>query len=51
MQGGEYFGPRGMGEMAGPAKKVDSNDKSKDPELARRLWDVSVELTGTDPGI
>lgn len=46
VQGGEYFGPRGMGEMAGPAVQVDSTDRSKDPELARKLWDVSVELTG-----
>jgi len=46
VQGGEYFGPRGMGEMAGPAVQVDSTDRSKDPELARMLWDASVELTG-----
>ncbi len=47
VEGGQYFGPRGMGEVAGPARKVDSNARSKDSDLARRLWDVSVELTGT----
>ena len=50
VQGGEYFGPRGMGEMAGPAIQVDSTDRSKDPELARKLWDVSVQLTAAPAG-
>ncbi len=51
VQSGQYFGPRGVGEMAGPAKLVDSNAASKDASVARRLWDVSVEMTGVDPGV
>ena len=31
--------------------KTDSTDLSKDPALAKRLWDLSVELTGVDPGL
>jgi NAD(P)-dependent dehydrogenase (short-subunit alcohol dehydrogenase family) len=51
VQGGQYFGPKGIGEMGGPAKQVDSNAKSKDEAVARRLWDLSIEMTGVDPGI
>ena len=51
VEGGQYFGPGGWREMAGPAKQVDSTALSKDPQLAARLWDVSVEQTGVDPGI
>ncbi|MBX2799965.1 MAG: SDR family NAD(P)-dependent oxidoreductase [Myxococcales bacterium] len=48
VQGGQYFGP-GRLELSGPAKQVGSNARSRDPELARRLWDLSVQLTGIDP--
>jgi NAD(P)-dependent dehydrogenase (short-subunit alcohol dehydrogenase family) len=51
VEGGQYFGPGGRGEMSGPAKQVDSNDKSKDRAAAKRLWDLSIEMTGVDPGI
>ncbi len=47
--GGEYFGPRGMMQLAGPAQRVESNTLSHDVELAKKMWDVSVELTGVDP--
>ena len=50
-KGGDYYGPQGMGEMrgaSGPAKRIAA---AQDPELARRLWDVSVQLTGVDPGL
>lgn len=49
--GGHYFGPGGRGEMSGPATQVDSSRASKDPDKAKRLWDLSIEMTGTDPGI
>ncbi len=51
VEGGQYFGPDGFYEMSGKARLVDSNDRSKDPQLAHRLWDLSIELTGIDPGI
>ncbi len=49
--GGQYFGPSGRGEMAGPARQVDSSAASKDLEKAARLWDLSIEMTGVEPGI
>ena len=51
VEGGQYFGPKGIGQIAGPARRVDSNAASKDVAVAGRLWDVSVELTGVDPGL
>lgn len=49
VSGGQYFGPSGFMEMAGPAKRVDSNALSKDEALAKKLWDVSVRDSGVDP--
>lgn len=43
---GTYWGPRGFMETNGAPVKVDSNKKSKDPETARRLWEVSEQMTG-----
>lgn len=51
VHGGQYFGPNGRGEMAGEAQEVDSSNASKDLQKAKRLWDLSIELTGVDPGI
>ncbi len=51
VSGGQYFGPGRLGEMSGPAKQVDSTDKSKDVGLAKRLWDLSIEMTGFNPGL
>ena len=50
-EGGQYFGPSRFGETSGPAEQVDSTDKSKDPALAKRLWDLSIDMTGVNPGI
>ena len=49
-QGGDYFGPDGLLEMAGTPVKVGANGKARDLEAARRLWAASVELTGVDFG-
>jgi NAD(P)-dependent dehydrogenase (short-subunit alcohol dehydrogenase family) len=51
VEGGDYIGPAKRRETAGPATKVTSTSTSRDPEIAKRLWDVSVEMTGVDPGI
>ena len=37
VEGGQYFGPGNRLEWRGPAKQVDSTDRSKDPVLAQRL--------------
>lgn len=46
VQGGQYYGPDGIGEQRGNPKLVQSSPRSHDPELQRRLWTVSEELTG-----
>jgi hypothetical protein len=46
VQGGDYFGPDGLMEMRGYPKKVKSNDRSYDEQVAARLWEVSEALTG-----
>ena len=43
---GEYYGPDGIGEVRGSPKLVGSSRASKDTEVAARLWDAAVELTG-----
>ncbi len=43
---GDYYGPSGFMEMRGNPKKVDTIALAKDTEKAKRLWDVSEELTG-----
>ena len=49
--GGEYHGPRNWVELSGPAAKAWSTPTSRDPKLGKRLWELSVEMTGVDPGI
>jgi NAD(P)-dependent dehydrogenase (short-subunit alcohol dehydrogenase family) len=44
--GGSYVGPDGRGESRGYPKLTAPNARASDPESARRLWEVSEELTG-----
>lgn len=44
--GGEYIGPGGFQEMWGAPTEVEAETTASDPEVARRLWEVSEELTG-----
>jgi len=46
LPGGTYIGPDGFMEQRGHPKIVNSNGRSRDEATARRLWDVSEELTG-----
>ncbi|MFZ5442650.1 MAG: oxidoreductase [Myxococcota bacterium] len=46
VKSGEYFGPDGFLELKGSPRRCDSNAKSKDPASARRLWEISEQLTG-----
>ncbi|MEN8160151.1 MAG: oxidoreductase [Myxococcota bacterium] len=46
VRGGEYFGPSGFMGCLGPPGRARSTARSRDAELARRLWDVSEQLTG-----
>ena len=44
--GGQYYGPDGFLEQRGHPVVVQSSKRSHDRDVARRLWDVSEELTG-----
>ena len=49
--GGEYYGPRKRAETSGAAVRVKSTRRSHDKEAARKLWDLSVEMTEINPEI
>lgn len=43
--GGDYAGPRGLGEQRGAPRKVGATALARDPETAARLWAASIALT------
>jgi NAD(P)-dependent dehydrogenase (short-subunit alcohol dehydrogenase family) len=43
---GEYIGPDGFLEFRGHAKVVRARKRAYDPEIAKKLWLVSEQLTG-----
>ena len=45
-KGGEYYGPDGFMEQKGHPVVVESTKRSHDQVVARRLWEVSEDLTG-----
>ncbi|WP_222920251.1 oxidoreductase [Natrinema sp. SYSU A 869] len=45
-EGGAYYGPGGFQNMRGAPERQASSNRSYDEETARRLWEVSEELTG-----
>jgi NAD(P)-dependent dehydrogenase (short-subunit alcohol dehydrogenase family) len=51
LPGGSFIGPDGMGEGRGYPKVVRGTSMARDPEVARRLWEVSEELTGVSFGL
>jgi NAD(P)-dependent dehydrogenase (short-subunit alcohol dehydrogenase family) len=51
LPGGTYVGPDGFQEQRGHPKPVGSTSAAKDREAARRLWQVSEELTGVQYGL
>lgn len=51
VEAGGYYGPQGFGEMRGESGAVKPLPKARDAQIARRLWDVSIEKTGIDPGL
>ena len=46
LPGGSFVGPDGFMEQRGNPKVVGSTGSARDEDVARRLWDVSEELTG-----
>ena len=45
-EGGRFYGPRGPGELRGLPREVQPVAAARNPETARRLWEISEELTG-----
>lgn len=43
--GGGYYGPRGFAEMTGLPAPARIPGRAKDENTARRLWEVSEQLT------
>jgi NAD(P)-dependent dehydrogenase (short-subunit alcohol dehydrogenase family) len=46
LEGGTYVGPDGVGEQRGYPKIVQPSRAARDEPTARRLWQVSADLTG-----
>jgi NAD(P)-dependent dehydrogenase (short-subunit alcohol dehydrogenase family) len=46
LEGGTFCGPDGFLEQRGHPKPVVPNGAARDEEVARRLWEVSEEMTG-----
>ena len=46
LEGGIYVGPDGIAEQRGYPKIVQPNGAARDEETARRLWELSADLTG-----
>jgi NAD(P)-dependent dehydrogenase (short-subunit alcohol dehydrogenase family) len=50
VEGGQCYGPRGPGQSRGAPTRVRTLGRAADPELGRRLWEVSEERTGVSFG-
>ena len=48
VRGGEYYGPRFLVFGATPVLETPTR-AARDTAAARRLWDLSVELSGLEP--
>jgi hypothetical protein len=46
VESGQFYGPDGRNESKGYPTIVQPLDAARDRETARRLWDISEELTG-----
>jgi NAD(P)-dependent dehydrogenase (short-subunit alcohol dehydrogenase family) len=46
LEGGTFCGPDGFMEGRGHPQRVAASKAARDPEAARRLWEVSEEMTG-----
>ena len=50
VKGGDYYGPDGTGSMRGYPVQIESSDASHDTAVAKKLWQVSEDLTGVNFG-
>ncbi len=51
VRGGEYFGPSGLFGCIGAPGRARSSSRSREADLAKRLWEVSEDLTGVSYAI
>lgn len=49
VRGGSYYGPALPGQFYGPPKEVPVLRHAANLDTGKKLWDLSVELTGADP--
>ncbi|RJQ72357.1 SDR family NAD(P)-dependent oxidoreductase [Pseudonocardiaceae bacterium YIM PH 21723] len=49
VQGGQYFGPDGIREIRGYPKLTKPRGTALKPDIGRRLWEITAELTGVTP--
>ncbi len=49
VSGGDYIGPRGLGEIRGHPAPARRNAAARNVELARRLWDATAVATSVTP--
>jgi len=48
VEGGEYYGPGGFGELRGYPQRVQPSESARSLEDAQALWEISEELTKID---
>ena len=48
VEGGNYFGPDGFNELTGHPELVGMSKRAMDPDTARRLWEVSIDLSSVE---
>jgi hypothetical protein len=46
LPGGTYVGPGGPGEVRGMPQVVGTSKLARNPEVARRFWEVAQRATG-----
>jgi NAD(P)-dependent dehydrogenase (short-subunit alcohol dehydrogenase family) len=46
VEGGDFIGPDGLLEQRGHPTRVPPSEEARDEDVARRLWEVSEQLTG-----
>ncbi|MEM7018117.1 MAG: oxidoreductase, partial [Pseudomonadota bacterium] len=51
VKGAQYYGPAKAFELVGPPVRVRSSWASRNKHTAKRLWNLSIDLTGVDPGL
>ena len=51
IKAGGYYGPIGFSGLRGPSGEGVPSKDARNSQLAERLWDVSVKMTGIDPGL